>query len=469
MYVYVCFDVEDLVHPDSDNVALDIANTLAAEGVVASMCIVGEKARLWERRGRKDVIRAMAPHDVLLHTDRHSMHPTPSEYLADKGWADGVAEAVRREGPGARDLARIFGRPPSSWGTPGSSWGPQVPAATRQLGIPSNIYSHARSGNSGACWYAGQLCFSEYWGFPGGEDAYADDAVFEAALPGFLERVAQAQRSGLSCLGLFAAHPTRLLFTVFWDKLNYAHGQSTDPSQYRFAPRRSGEDYARALRNLRRMVLAVRDLPGIEIISVRDLVGRFAPGEGTIKSTELQQLARTIVESGTIPADNPLASPAQALDAMARALLGMVAFGAPPAEVPLRTVLGPVEQPPVLEKPVSLIAENGVGRLNDLVRQIDATGHLPSAIAMGSGVGPGPLLRLLAQAFVDLTTGEEPGRVTLTPGAEEPAPAAQLAEEGIYKSLPGWVAHPPDLRLDQLALHTRLQSWSLRPAVLRST
>jgi hypothetical protein len=44
--------------------------------------------------------------------------------------------------------------------------------------------------------------------------------------------------------------------------------------------------------------------------------------------------------------------------------------------------------------------------------------------------------------------------------------AKQLAEEGIYKPLPGWPPHDPNLHLDLLALHVRLQSWGLKPARL---
>jgi hypothetical protein len=117
MYLFICFDVEDIVHPDSDDVARDIAEMLAADGITASMFVGGEKARLWERRGRWDVISAVGRHDVGLHTDHHSIHPTVSEYLADRGWSDGVKEAMRVEGPAAGDLARIFHRYPTSWAT----------------------------------------------------------------------------------------------------------------------------------------------------------------------------------------------------------------------------------------------------------------------------------------------------------------------------------------------------------------
>ncbi|HEY65651.1 MAG TPA: hypothetical protein G4O02_13885 [Caldilineae bacterium] len=467
MYVYVCFDVEDLVHPDSDDVARDIAEMLAADEITAMMCVVGEKARLWERRGRDDVIDAVRRHDVGLHTNRHSVHPAVAEYLADKGWEDGVAEAMRQEGPGVQDLSRILGAAPSTWGTPGSSWGPQIPAATRRLGIPSNIYSHARSGETGACWFAGQLCYSDYMSLPGGEDACGDDAAFEAALPTLLQRISDFQRQGGACLGLFAAHPTRLRYTVFWDALNFAHGQNTPPESYRFAPRKDDATYERGLRNLRRMIHAVRDLPGVELISVRSLNNRILPPADHIHWEEIRPLAQRIAESDAFCADNPQASPAQALDVLARASLYLAGDTSIPDTLALREVLGPINSPPALESPIKVPLQVMVALARELVDHVDTTGHLPTRlIAQDTPVGPGPLLRTLAVLFLDLDRGRKPDQVIISPGPEEPDIAARLAEEGIYRRLPGWPPHPPDLVLDRLALHTRLQSWSLRPAVL---
>jgi hypothetical protein len=62
--------------------------------------------------------------------------------------------------------------------------------------------------------------------------------------------------------------------------------------------------------------------------------------------------------------------------------------------------------------------------------------------------------------------GAKGQQVQFLPGAEEPPMAKQLADEGIYQPLPGWPPHDPNLKLDLLALHVRLQSWSLKPAVL---
>ena len=305
MYVYTCFDVEDIVHPDSDDIARDIAEMLAADGVIASMFVVGEKARLWERRRRWDVISAVARHDVGLHTDHHSIHPTVSEYLAEREWADGVAEATRVEEPAAHDLARIFGAYPTSWATSGSSWAPQIPAATRQFGIPANVYAHAHAGESGACWYGGQLCYSDYVFFPGNEDAYARDETFEAGLPGLLEQVAAARDRGTRVLGLFGAHPTRLRYSVFWDALNYLAGVNTEPDAYRHAPRKSDAEYATGLRNLRRMIGAVGAMPGVRLVPVRAVAPRVAPQNGRVSAAAGGRAGHAGVADGRCPGGRP--------------------------------------------------------------------------------------------------------------------------------------------------------------------
>ncbi|MBM4456756.1 MAG: hypothetical protein FJ011_03135 [Chloroflexi bacterium] len=475
MYLYLCFDVEDLVHPDSDDIPADIATMLADDGVVASMYVVGEKARLWERRGRWDVITAVAQHDVGLHTDHHSVHPTASEYLADKGWDDGVAEALAQEGPGAADLARLFGQFPSSWATSGSSWAPQIPAATRQMGIPANVYAHVRTGDGGACWYAGQLCYGEYFGIRGGENTYCDDAAFEAALPDLLARVEAAQRSGLACLGLFCAHPTRLRYTTFWDVLNFFRGENTPEAEYKSAPRRSDEEYATALRNLRRMIAAVRALPGVEIISTRELNSRFAGEGGPVAWQSLSGLAEAVLSSEGIAAPYPVegaggsVSAAAALDLLTRAVVRLAQGGAPPTALLSRSILGPSELAPELPKSFEMGRRAFVGYCQELAQQIGASSQLPAWLLVDKlPIGPGPLLKACAATFLAWKSSHDGVLVEIAPAPGEPDVAAELAQRGIYDKLPGWPPHRPDLRLDLLAKHTRLQSWSLAPASLRA-
>src|SRR5512140_329112 len=136
VYVVLWFDTEDYIEPASDDAALRIASDLRAEGVKATFKIVGEKARVLESRGRRDVIQALSQHAIGYHSNWHSVHPTPAEYLVTMNYLEGAAEFERREGPGLADVKRIMGADPVCYGQPGSSWGPQTNLALRRMGVP---------------------------------------------------------------------------------------------------------------------------------------------------------------------------------------------------------------------------------------------------------------------------------------------------------------------------------------------
>ena len=135
VYVILWFDTEDYILPASDDAALRLADWLSGEGIRGTFKVVGEKARTLERRGRQDVIAALKKHEIGYHSNWHSTQPSPAMYLSTLGWDEGVAEFDRREGPGVRDVQRIFGQMPSCYGQPGSSWGPQSFGAMRNWGM----------------------------------------------------------------------------------------------------------------------------------------------------------------------------------------------------------------------------------------------------------------------------------------------------------------------------------------------
>src|SRR6266516_1219548 len=132
--VILWFDTEDYLLPADDDACKRLAEMLTERKIRATFKVVGEKARVLEKRGRRDVIRALKKHDIGYHANFHSVHPCPSEYLADCGWLDGVAEFVRREGGGAADVRRIFSVDTLvCYGQPGSSWAPQTIAGLQDI------------------------------------------------------------------------------------------------------------------------------------------------------------------------------------------------------------------------------------------------------------------------------------------------------------------------------------------------
>ena len=125
VHVLLWFDTEDYMLPADDEATLRLCQLLTERGIRATFKVVGEKARVLERRGRRDVIAALQKHDIGYHTDFHSVHPTPTEYLAECGWVEGIAEFTRRERAGAADVRRIFGVPTlACYGQPGVFVGP---------------------------------------------------------------------------------------------------------------------------------------------------------------------------------------------------------------------------------------------------------------------------------------------------------------------------------------------------------
>src|SRR3954453_9983424 len=98
--VLLWFDTEDYIDPAADDAALRIADDLTKLGVRATFKVVGEKARALESRKRTDVIRALSRHAIGYHSNYHSIHPAPAEYLRHFGLLEGASEFERREGPG---------------------------------------------------------------------------------------------------------------------------------------------------------------------------------------------------------------------------------------------------------------------------------------------------------------------------------------------------------------------------------
>src|SRR5947207_15531321 len=164
VHVILWFDTEDYLLPADDDATKRLAEMLAERNIRATFKLVGETARVLEQRGRRDVIAALRKHDIGYHANYHSVHPAPSEYLADTGLLDGMAEFVRREGGGAADVRRILGvKTLACYGQPGSSWASQTIAALKDIGVaPRGVPCYVDEGthiglDEKPFWYAGAL------------------------------------------------------------------------------------------------------------------------------------------------------------------------------------------------------------------------------------------------------------------------------------------------------------------------
>ena len=158
VYVFLWFDVDDYIQPQSEEMAKRLAVFLTQEGVPATFKIVGEEARALKQRQRQDVITAVAQHDIGYLSNTHSQHPTVAEYEANLNWESGIEEFSRRERPGYDDVAHTFRKTPLCYGQPGAAWAPQAFPALEKWGVRVYLGEGKQVGLRGKpFWYGGLL------------------------------------------------------------------------------------------------------------------------------------------------------------------------------------------------------------------------------------------------------------------------------------------------------------------------
>jgi len=255
-------DIEDPIHPRADDAALDIARIFTEAGVRGSFCVTGEKCRKLIERGRRDVIEALKPHCLGLHTDTHSYHPTTMELLADVSYDRGSELAYAAERKGYQAFVRAFGRAPSFWGGAGNTWSPEITEALYRLEIPAYAYALTEAPYLLPHRFNGVLAFSQHLSIS--ETDWADDARAQAKGSSVIEEL--DRRAGAH-LSIFTGHPTRFRYERFWD-VPYAGGVT--PSTPELTAPVSDDSYERAQRNLAAWLRQVRD--AAEVVGLDDAI-----------------------------------------------------------------------------------------------------------------------------------------------------------------------------------------------------
>jgi peptidoglycan/xylan/chitin deacetylase (PgdA/CDA1 family) len=460
-YLVVTFDTEDYVTPEAegiDNIPKWLAETMTEEGVTGTFFVIGEKARSLESRGRRDVIAAMARHDIGSHTNSGSIHPTVTERLEKAGWDEGVSVVGEQEAAGIADLERIFGVPVRTLARHGGSYGPQLVFALGRLGAgyqgsPASLPGHD------VVWFCNALNFSaQYAGF---DDAYYRDDLFETVFDK-LKRELPARIGQADALALFAGHPTKIRAEEFWD-LNFYGGRNTAPDEWRTPRLRPRETMATARENFRRMMRWLKGRDDIEITTYRELMDVFGAQKETMSRDELRAIASAAL---TMKALAPTAdfSPAEAFAGLARSIEGFRRARELPRELKTIHPLGPVETPPELPGATRAELVSVYSLALAANEHIDRTGSLPAALEIGSvHIGTGSLFALFSAVYLDLTAGRP--RPNYDVPAFEPYPRTNesrvVGEVEGYKT---WPVHRPDLDMSRLVEFTRLQLWTLKPA-----
>jgi hypothetical protein len=441
-YVVLWFDTEDYIDPIADDAALRIANDLTSLGVQATFKVVGEKARVLERRGRMDVIQALRKHCIGYHSDWHSIQPVPAVNLQYFGFLEGADEFERRQRAGLEDVERIFGTTPICYGQPGSSWVPQSNLALRRMGIHVYLDEGTQvTYRDQPIWYGGLLYVYNMGPYQVRADIDHEMPETERFRQ-FDSAVKQLRDAGGGVISTMY-HPTELVHTEFWDAVNFSHGAVRNRDAWAMPKRRSPEDAERCFRNLRSYVEHAKAIPNVRFVTASDLLHVYAdPAPPRVEKIVLarhfrQRITFLSVAAGDLSAGDILI---QLLD------------------LPAQYVDGPT-RPGITTYTEATIPEFVFDASLEDVKAFIKTNHfLPSEVFVGS--------KTLSLRDFAATLAEHllsPGPIRVAHGKVE---FEQYFSRDARASFQ-WPIHPDGFAPEELLNMARLQGWTLKPARLR--
>ncbi|MGO8696467.1 MAG: hypothetical protein ACLQVY_01925 [Limisphaerales bacterium] len=480
MNVILWFDTEDYLLPADDDAAKRLAEMLTARGIRATFKVVGEKARTLERRGRGDVIAALKKHAIGYHSNLHSVHPTPTEYLAECGWLDGVAEFTRREGGGAADVRRIFSVPTLvCYGQPGSSWAPQAIGALKDIGVaPLGVPCYVDEGthvglDDKPFWYGGALNVYHM-----GENytrmELHDPAALEPAkehVAAMVERLGRAEGDGM--ISIFY-HPCEWVHREFWDGVNFRRGANPPREQWKAPPQRSAEETESAFQRFGHYIDFIQSLPKVRFVTAGDLpklypdaVRRDGATEGDVAAIAEHLLAGAGSGIDFQVIGSRIYSTADQFEVLTRAVARLSAGEKVQFPVKCEGVFGPDSPPPSASPKAHVAWPAFRDSTHDVLNFLETQHRIPSRVFLGAdSYAPADYLIALAAVYENqIKNGKLPAEEGVALGKNtEVLPARHIAAD-TAQPFGDWIIHKEGFRAPKVLEQARLQAWTLKPAL----
>jgi hypothetical protein len=471
VYIALWFDTEDYILPQSDDAAKRLAQFLTEQGIRATFKVVGEKGRTLERRGRGDVIRALAQHEIGYHSNLHSQHPTVAEYESTLGWDDGVEEFTRRERPGFDDLRRIFGQSPTCYGQPGSSWAPQAHGALKKWGVNVYLDEAGHVGLDGKpFWYGGLLNIfnTKEGGQLRPKDDWSNLDEAKAKFQGFYLGMSSQPHGGIISLYF---HPCEFIHREFWDAVNFARGSNPPRDEWKLPPVKTAEEAEKAFKYLEGLVTYMKSFPRVQFVTASEALDLFpdAAQHHVFRVQEVAEIAREVdpavsfqvYDDYTLSASDVFTLLNQFVSgALGKKPSGPLRLGGTPYG-PASVGLAPSDLQREIEVPWSQFSRTTL----DVANYLEKNQQIPNVVWFGSqSVPPESYLVALSQVVRKLIIDGEPPDSVKT-GPAHLATAKYVADDS--PALWGWVIFPPDFHSPSIMNLARLQAWTLKPALLR--
>lgn len=453
MYSLIYFDTEDFISPPDHPVQQlprQLAEIMTRHGLPGCFHIHGEKARFMERHRQSEVIAALSEHDVSLHFDRGSIHPTTAEEVSQLPWFEGVERTLFRELPGFQALERIFGKC-SALTRHGGTFAAQIVYAAGLLGKPF-FHPPFRLSGSNVAWYCQNLVIGGYQAGFHFDKYYCDTPKFEeqlAKVDGYLSERAREY----TYTAMFGCHPLITIMKEFPCALNWIRGAAPEPERWRAPEMMAGVSIELVLQNFERLVKKLVAHPDVEWTDVAGIIELFGARPVRVADEVILRAAEAVLANGG-PTWTDELSAGEMLFLLAKRLLKP----ADSYEVP--QVMGPIEPeslpaPRPEDAPVLPVAE-------EIVSACYGSGYLPARLSEVCGsITPAQALMVLASEALGRPLPADEARaatVDAIPGVRE---ALEIA-----RSFRNWRPHGLGFRQTPILEHTRSQCWTLKPALL---
>lgn len=479
--VILWFDTEDYLLPADDDASKRLAEMLTARGIRATFKLVGEKARVLKQRGRNDVIEALKKHDIGYHSDFHSVHPTPSEYLAECGLLDGIAEFERREKRGAADVMRILDlKTLSCYGQPGSSWGSQAICALPMIGVaPHGIPCYVDEGShigldEKPFWYCGALNVFHMGANKTRMDLHDSTAV-EKAKDKVTSIADRLRKEGGGLISIFY-HPCEWVHREFWDGVNFKRGANPPRELWKAPAQRTEEETNGAFERFGAYIDHIRAIPGVRFVTASDLPLLYPDNlRGAVLGNEaVDAIAAHILDEKTTGLDFIVRGDfAYSVSDQFQRLLGRVRFSLRSSVNPPEPALGPDSAPPPHSDKTKLTWTEFMDAVRDTGNYIETHHRIPARIFIGPDtIPPTDFMVALASGYTKLRTNAATNAAisadeTVSLRPMELLPAKRVAED-TPKLFGDWVIHKEGFRAPKILEIARLQTWTMKPAIRAS-
>lgn len=442
--ILLWFDVEDYVTPESDDAFFELLKMLDETGVCATLKFCTKKVALLKERGREDILRLLGRHELCFHTTNHSVHPLPTEYLDHYGFRDGVEEFYRREISGFNQLSDLVGKNLCSYGHPGVSWAPQAFAAVRKMGVTTYMDVHpVLDINGGMFWYDGICSMTALVNLMHSKHETNQVELLKKQFDSI-----DTNGKDVVFVSIYD-HPTELVTTEFWDEVNFGKGKN--PAVLQPAPLRAPGEGKANIEALKALIYYTRTKENVEYITSVEAMQYIKCRVRPLTAKDIKEYASGF-DGGVTFAElaGGMLAPSELLTLMAKYATGKML-------VP-ELLYGPEEdEPSIVCEETFAVADLAEAVLNQF-DTVMGYRQLKSLYRVGKSLlNPLDIYAMLATAC---STGEH-----TVPVHHGELTAARYVDES-YQWGGNWVLFADDFKAKNIMKHTKLQCWTLKPAVV---